>query len=99
MYDSSAKLPSGLLNGNINQFGDFDECLNVRDAANDITGKYCLAHIQIHVSDKWARMEQIRKLIQSHDAFVSEFNDVSFIFMRSIFIVVCWGNKEGLHRN
>lgn len=87
MYDASAKLPSGLLNGNINQFGDFDECLNVRNPASDITGKYCLAHIQISISDKWARMQRIRKLIHSHDAFVSDFNDVSVIFYKLTFMI------------
>ncbi|CAL7949192.1 unnamed protein product [Xylocopa violacea] len=29
MLDASAKVPSGLLRGNVNQFGDFDECLGV----------------------------------------------------------------------
>ena len=28
MYDASAKVPAGVLNGNVNQYGDFDQCLN-----------------------------------------------------------------------
>ncbi|KAL9881662.1 drop dead isoform 1-T10 [Glossina fuscipes fuscipes] len=30
MHDSTGKLSSGILNGNINQHGDFDECLSIR---------------------------------------------------------------------
>ncbi|XP_050546637.1 nose resistant to fluoxetine protein 6-like [Daktulosphaira vitifoliae] len=44
MVDSTAKIPSGMLRGNVNQFGDFDECINIDD--NELTGKYCLAAIQ-----------------------------------------------------
>ncbi|CAH0558920.1 unnamed protein product [Brassicogethes aeneus] len=41
MWDSTGKLPSGILSGNINQFGDFDECMGLKN------GKYCLADIDI----------------------------------------------------
>lgn len=30
MHDSTGKLSSGILNGNINQHGDFDECLSIQ---------------------------------------------------------------------
>lgn len=30
VHDSTGKLNSGILNGNINQFGDFDQCLGVK---------------------------------------------------------------------
>lgn len=58
VYDAAAKLPSGLLSGNINQLGNFDQCLNVQSAnqqaniasghsAEDpVRGKYCLAYMQ-----------------------------------------------------
>lgn len=90
MYDATAKYPSGLLNGNVNQFGDFDQCLNVQGPANELNGKYCLAYIQITISDKWTRIQYLRKLIQSHDAFVSEFHDVSIYaneFLFRLFIL------------
>ncbi|VEN47799.1 unnamed protein product [Callosobruchus maculatus] len=41
MFDASAKLPSGILKGNVNQYGNFDECMEVK------TGQYCLAEIDI----------------------------------------------------
>lgn len=54
--DSSAKIPSGLLRGNVNQFGDFDECLGVvayvklNDNTLKVQGKYCLASIDLYAS-------------------------------------------------
>ncbi|XP_076231758.1 uncharacterized protein LOC143177601 [Calliopsis andreniformis] len=56
MMDSSAKIPSGLLRGNVNQFGDFDECLGVvayvklNDNTLKVQGKYCLASIDLYAS-------------------------------------------------
>ncbi|KAL7286331.1 hypothetical protein TKK_0019289 [Trichogramma kaykai] len=51
MLDSSAKIPAGLLRGNVNQFGDFDQCLavsaniTVKKKIIQMQGKYCLANI------------------------------------------------------
>ncbi|VVC32263.1 Nose resistant-to-fluoxetine protein, N-terminal,Acyltransferase 3 [Cinara cedri] len=46
MVDSSAKIPSGILRGNLNQYGDFDECINtVHENGEPV--KYCLAAIQL----------------------------------------------------
>ncbi|KAK2581819.1 hypothetical protein KPH14_002288 [Odynerus spinipes] len=56
MLDSSAKIPSGLLRGNINQLGDFDQCLGVTSHVKmtnktiKIQGKYCLATIDLHAT-------------------------------------------------
>ncbi|KAJ8919200.1 hypothetical protein NQ315_012188, partial [Exocentrus adspersus] len=41
MFDATAKLPSGILRGNVNQYGDFDECMELDEA------QYCLADINI----------------------------------------------------
>ncbi|XP_041972895.1 nose resistant to fluoxetine protein 6-like [Aricia agestis] len=46
MFDATAKPPSGILSGNANQYGDFDECLAVDGA---VRGKYCLASLQVTV--------------------------------------------------
>ncbi|XP_078037167.1 uncharacterized protein LOC144470165 isoform X2 [Augochlora pura] len=57
MLDSSAKIPSGLLRGNMNQFGDFDECMGVmahvklNNATMKVQGKYCLANIDFYADD------------------------------------------------
>lgn len=77
MHDASAKIPSGILSGNINQLGDFDECLNVIAPNQEFRGKYCLSYIQMTVPDYLPQLRHIRKLLQSYDAFVNEFDDVS----------------------
>ncbi|XP_076749624.1 uncharacterized protein LOC143422693 isoform X2 [Xylocopa sonorina] len=56
MLDASAKLSSGLLRGNVNQFGDFDECLGIvahvklNEKTVKVQGKYCLANIDLYPS-------------------------------------------------
>lgn len=77
VYDASAKIPSGVLSGNINQLGDFDECSNVNAPNSEFTGKYCLTYVQITVPDYLPKLRKLRKLLQSHDAFVNDFDDVS----------------------
>lgn len=56
MLDSSAKIPSSLLRGNVNQLGDYDQCLGVLahvkvdDNTVKIQGKYCLATVDLYAS-------------------------------------------------
>lgn len=77
MYDSSAHFTSGILNGNVNQFGDFDQCLNVQGPLEDFKGQYCLAYLQPEVPPQYRRLKKIHNLVQSHNAFISDFHDVS----------------------
>lgn len=77
MHDASAKIPSGILSGNINQLGDFDACLDVQAPNAEFSGKYCLAYVQTHVPDNLPKLGRIRKLLLAHDAFVNDFDDVS----------------------
>lgn len=62
MLDSSAKIPSGLLRGNVNQFGDYDQCLGVLahvkidEKTIRIQGKYCLATVDLHASHSDMRL-------------------------------------------
>ncbi|GLV31608.1 drop dead [Carabus blaptoides fortunei] len=73
MFDSTAKIPSGILNGNLNQFGDYDECMGifVKIPTTDIriSGKYCLANIdfeaEIHEMKLSVHLAQGRSLIRS----------------------------------
>lgn len=87
MYDAAAKLPTGLLAGNINQLGNYDQCLRVHSGsaadegdANDadpVRGKYCLAYMQpIVPPGDQPRLRRLHELIQSHSAFSSDFDDV-----------------------
>lgn len=59
VLDATAKVPSGILRGNSHQFGEFDECLSsgakVRLRTGSlvrVTGRYCLAHIDIKPTSK-----------------------------------------------
>ncbi|KAF4531445.1 hypothetical protein B566_EDAN004216, partial [Ephemera danica] len=45
MLDASAKLPSGVLRGNIRAFGDYDECVELQ---GPVSPQFCLADIQVH---------------------------------------------------
>lgn len=51
MFDASAKIPSGVLNLNGFDLGNFDECYNLEEVVNGETlyGKYCIGTIPIPV--------------------------------------------------
>lgn len=46
VWDSSAKSPVGLLTGTSQQFGNFDECLEVR---HPVSSQYCLISLILDV--------------------------------------------------
>lgn len=77
VHDANARLTSGILNGNVNQLGDFDQCLSARMSHDEIRGKYCLAYLQPSVPASLKYTNYLRRLMQSHDAFKSNFEDVS----------------------
>lgn len=72
MFDASAKISSGLLSGNLNNFGDFDECLAARSQTDGfISGQYCLAYVNIEVPD---HLKELKKLSHSLETFRSNFS-------------------------
>ncbi|XP_057327425.1 nose resistant to fluoxetine protein 6 isoform X1 [Microplitis mediator] len=79
MYDATAKIPSGLLSGNVNQLGDFDECLGVDSSADqstgEINGQYCLVYLQIDVDKSRPYLKYLHRLTHSHYAFRSNLTD------------------------
>ncbi|XP_063233050.1 nose resistant to fluoxetine protein 6-like isoform X2 [Bacillus rossius redtenbacheri] len=91
MADATAKLPSGLLNGNVNQFGDFDQCLEVhRGAGAPLTARYCLAYLDVEPAP-WASpaVREVDSLLHSHHAVRSRFHDPGHRIPR--FSLVNWG--------
>ncbi|XP_063973444.1 O-acyltransferase like protein isoform X1 [Diachasmimorpha longicaudata] len=74
MFDATAKIPSGLLSGNINQLGDFDECLGIQGTGG-IRGQYCLAYLQLEVDHNRGDLKEIHRLVYSHYAFRSNLSD------------------------
>jgi len=82
VHDASAKLPAGLLNGNVNQYGDIDQCLQVRSPwqvpGPVIKGRYCLTTMALRLSDQHhPLLQHIQQLLLSHYVFRSELDDVS----------------------
>ncbi|XP_011558480.3 nose resistant to fluoxetine protein 6 [Plutella xylostella] len=72
MFDATAKLPSGILNGNGNQYGDFDECLSIDGA---VRGKYCLASFDITLGGD-DHMDQLDYLVHSGHYIKSNLTDM-----------------------
>lgn len=72
MFDATAKPPSGILSGNGNQYGDFDECLSIDGA---VRGKYCLANIQVTLGGD-SNMDLIDKYIHSGHYIRSNVTDM-----------------------
>lgn len=83
MFDSSGRVPSSLLSGNVNQYGDFDQCLRIEHqppgSAETIKGQYVLAYLDLQVSDKVnnPQLKHLLTLAHSYDVITSNFSDVS----------------------
>lgn len=77
MFDASAKVSSGVLSGNVNLYGDFDECLSVVAENELFQGKYCLSYIQPTVDADFKYLNYLRTLALSFETFKSELNDVN----------------------
>lgn len=47
MYDASVKVPTGVEHGNVYQFGNFDQCMDIGSHVtnDDVKSKYCLADV------------------------------------------------------
>jgi hypothetical protein len=80
VYDANAKLSSGILNGNVNQFGDFDQCIETIPTNKDFKSQYCLAQIQVKVASEYQFLNYLRTLSLSFEVYKSKFEDVSKIF-------------------
>lgn len=80
MFDASAKLPSGILNGNINQYGDFDQCLRVESSEKGFRGQYCLTNVQLSLPKKEKYLNLVRTFVMSHEPYKSDFEDVNYFY-------------------
>ena len=77
MFDANAKLSSGLLNGNIYQFGDFDQCLSTTAPESQFQGQYCLSSIMFDIPENYEYFNNLKYRMLSLNPFISEFSDVS----------------------
>ncbi len=76
VYDASAKVPSGILSGNINQYGNFDQCLSVHEPSNFFQGKYCLAYFQLKITDGDVLVQNLKREAYKFELFISEIDEV-----------------------
>lgn len=66
MADSWGKIPSGVLQGNLYELGNFDQCLgvmHVNETGNSFKGQYCLAGIAPSQSYGNSKYQQISRLM------------------------------------
>ncbi|XP_052900787.1 nose resistant to fluoxetine protein 6-like [Anopheles moucheti] len=83
MHDASAKVGQGILNGNINQYGDFDQCLSIQQTlhvdgngrSETIRGRYCMAEVQPTIKPNTQVLKHLFDLIQAHGMLKSNLND------------------------
>ncbi|XP_047545591.1 nose resistant to fluoxetine protein 6-like [Vanessa atalanta] len=94
MLDATAKIPSGLLQGNGIQLGDFDQCLGIRARVQldtgsvvKIQGKYCLA--MVDVKAEHPDLEAPIHLAQGRNLFKSRIDDPGHFVPR--FSTLSWG--------
>lgn len=76
VYDSNAKLPSGILHGNVNQYGDFDLCFDSESSHKKFRGQYCLANIQMTVTDELPAIKHVKETVVMQEIFKSTMSDV-----------------------
>ncbi|XP_017875872.2 O-acyltransferase like protein-like [Ceratina calcarata] len=50
MYDASVKIPTGVITGNYQQLGNYDECLQVK-SGHGFTGKACTATVNFEIGE------------------------------------------------
>ncbi|CAO1388079.1 unnamed protein product [Diamesa hyperborea] len=79
MYDSSAKIPLGMLYGNVHSYGHFDECLDVVEPNKEFQGQYCLTTMQLTVAKEAPYLNYLRSRALSFEQFSSEINDTNHL--------------------
>lgn len=83
------------MNGNLNQYGDFDVCLEAH--SDKLRGKYCLADIHFHLHKS---LEKYRHLILASEPYSNKFDDAVHIMPKTSNIIwaVCMP-AECTHRD
>lgn len=79
MFDATAKLSSGVLSGNVNNYGDLDECLSINQPMHSIKGRHCGVRLQLSIINATSTpyIAFLHRLVQSFDMMKSKLNDVS----------------------
>jgi hypothetical protein len=81
VFDASAKLSSGILSGNVNNYGDVDECLSINQPVHSIQGKHCGVRFQTFINDPSSTpyIAFLQQLTQSFELMKSRLDDVRLL--------------------
>ncbi|CRK86898.1 CLUMA_CG000720, isoform A [Clunio marinus] len=82
MYDANGEISFGILSGNVNMYGDFEECLNIYEESLHFRGKHCFVELQPFVLKSAVYLNYLRRLAQSYDLMQTNFNDPPHVFGR-----------------
>ena len=74
---------TGILRGNVNSFGDYEECLSVHNEKLRITGKHCYIEMQPFVNQSAEYLNYLRELIQSFEMIKTKIDDVRYFLVLS----------------
>ncbi|XP_059485096.1 nose resistant to fluoxetine protein 6-like isoform X2 [Neocloeon triangulifer] len=83
VLDANAKIPSGILEGNVDLLGDYEQCLSVvshsEKKETKIRGKYCLPEIEFSVNENSSQIfPQLLKLAQVNRLVTGNLTDPTF---------------------
>lgn len=84
MQDSNAKVPSGILHGNIHQYGHFEQCLSIVANSGNIQGQFCLTNVQFIIPDSLCSLKLLMEKFALQEMFQSTFRDVSQVISREL---------------
>lgn len=79
VFDATAKLSSGVLSGNVNNYGDLDECLSVNHPVQSIKGRHCGVRLQPSITNSTSTpyIAFLHRLAQSFNMMKTNLHDVS----------------------
>lgn len=88
VYDSNDQISAGILSGNVNNYGHFQQCLKVGDEGDSpFRGKHCFAELQPFVTKSATYLSHLRSLSQSFDLMKSQLDDVSTVIQHHLLLV------------
>lgn len=76
VHDSNAKLPSGLLRGNVHQLGDFEQCLKTISGDETFSGQYCLTRVKLTIPNQLQGLKHLKESFVQVEIFPSSIDEV-----------------------
>lgn len=93
VYDASVKIPPGVITGNYQQLGNYDECLQVKNEYG-FTGKACSATVNFEIAKDNGKPRQLDigdlllniaiASVSKYKYLINNFHPLFYSFLRSI---------------